>query len=133
MLLVSALACADLLLMPTQTEPMAVRAVDGMLRSRALIEKSRGSALPGRIVATLFDRRTRAGCDSLRQLERSYPELLSDHCIPVDTQLREASRLQTTVDRLDAHGRAAVAYRLLTEELLALDRDAAGKAVADAA
>lgn len=120
-LMVNALAACDSLLIPTQTEPMALRGLEGMLRTLAMISRARGIQLRHLIVPTLFDRRTRAGMDSLRELERRYGAEVWDDAIPVDTLLREASRQRLPLNKIDPHARGAVAYKLLLDAALQLD------------
>lgn len=120
-LMVNALAACDCLLIPTQTEPMSLRGLEGMLRTLAMISRARGVQLKHLIVPTLFDRRTRAGMDSLRELERRHGARVWDDAIPVDTLLREASRSKLPLNKIDPHARGAVAYKLLLDAALELD------------
>ena len=45
------------------------------------------------VVPTMFDRRTQASNQALRQLKRNYPEELWRFAIPIDTKFRDASRM----------------------------------------
>lgn len=108
-LIISALASADLVLAPTQTEPLALRALDGMLRTAAMVERSRGRALPVVVVPTLYDRRTRAAQDSLAALRARDDCRVWHEEIPVDARLREASRHNTTPAAFDPQSRGAQA------------------------
>lgn len=115
LLMVSALAASDLLVAPTQTEPLAMHGLSGLLRTSQMIERSRSRALPIRIVPTLYDRRTRAAQDTLTALRQAHGDLVWEEEIPVDTRLREASRADAAIPVAQAPSRGVIAYaRLLT-------------------
>jgi len=112
-LMVSALAAADLLLVPTQTEPLALRALDGMLRTAQMVERSRARPLPAVVVPSLFDARTRVARDSLAALRARSDCRVWQEAIPVDTRLREASRNARTPQTFDSGSRGAQAFARL--------------------
>jgi len=118
MLVINAFAVADLLVVPMQTEDLALRSLDRLLRTLAMFSQSSGRALPHLVVPTLFDRRTRASRDSLLKLRCRTDIQLWPDFIPVDTQLREASRLGVPVGQLAPEARAAEAYGRLLDALL---------------
>jgi chromosome partitioning protein len=112
-LMISALAAADLVLIPTQTEPLALQALDGMLRTVSMVERSRKHALPVVIVPSMYDRRTRVAQDSLAALRARSACTVWDEEIPVDTRLREASRNGASPEQFDAASRGANAFARL--------------------
>lgn len=112
-LMVSALAAADLLIAPTQTEPLALHGLDGLLRTAQMIERSRGRELPRRIVPTMYDKRTRAAQDTLASMRERHPGLVWESEIPVDTRLREASRDAQAPALAQTVSRGVVAYARL--------------------
>jgi chromosome partitioning protein len=59
-LMVNALAASQQLVIPVQTEHLAVKGLERMVNTLAMINRSRKQALPFSIVPTLFDRRTQA-------------------------------------------------------------------------
>ena len=119
-LMVNALAASQQLVIPVQTEFLAVKGLERMVSTLAMINRSRKQALPYLIVPTLFDRRTQASMSTLRALRNSYPEQLWPAYIPVDTRLRDASRAGLTPSQFDPNCRAVLAYRALLKHLLAL-------------
>jgi chromosome partitioning protein len=119
-LMVNALAASQQLVIPVQTEFLAVKGLERMVNTLAMINRSRKQALPYLIVPTLFDRRTQASMSTLRVLRNSYPENLWPAYIPVDTRLRDASRAGLTPSQFDPSCRAVLAYRALLKQLLAL-------------
>ena len=121
-LMVNALAACDRLLIPVQTEFLALKGLERMLHTLEMIGRARRVTPPYSIVPTLYDRRTRAANDSLQSLRRRYPEQLWDAAIPVDTQFREASRAGQPLSALQPQARGVIAYRGLLDYLLALER-----------
>jgi len=128
-LMVNALAASDRLLVPTQTEALALAGLERMLRSLSMIERSRGRPLPRTIVPTMFDARTHASRACLDQLRETYGEGVSQAVIPTDTQIREASAAGVPLSSWPAARRGGMAYRQLLDELLA----SPATSVADAA
>lgn len=118
-LMVNALAAAHRLIVPTQTEYMALKGLDRMLRTLEMINRSRAIRLPCLIVPTLFDRRTRASLVALDMLKEQHAQLLWDDLIPVDTQFREASRVGLPLSHHQPDSRGAQAFLKLTRHLLA--------------
>lgn len=117
-LMVNALAASQQLVIPVQTEFLAVKGLERMVNTLAMINRSRQQALPYTIVPTLFDRRTQASMGTLRVLRNSYPEHLWPAYIPVDTRLRDASRAGLTPSQFDNNSRGVIAYRALLKHLL---------------
>ena len=117
-LMVNALAASEHLLIPVQTEFLALKGLERMVNTLKMINRSRQQALPYSIVATLFDRRTQASMTALRMLKRQYPETLWQAYIPIDTRLRDASRAGLVPSRFDKSSRAILAYRALVKHVL---------------
>lgn len=117
-LMINALAACDHLLIPVQTEFLALKGLEHMLRTLTMVTRTRGVALPCTIIPTLFDRRTRAALDSLKALQERHGPQLWPGAIPVDTQFREASRAGVTPARLAPAARGVLAYQALLEVLL---------------
>lgn len=118
-LMVNALAASQQLVIPVQTEFLAVKGLERMVNTLAMINRSRQQALPYTIVPTLFDRRTQASMSTLRVLRNNYLEHLWQAYIPVDTRLRDASRAGLTPSQFDNNSRGVIAYRALLKHLLA--------------
>ena len=111
LLMINALAAADRVVIPTQTEPLAMHGLQGMLRTVAMVEKSRKRELPFTILPTLHDRRTRIGTDTLLQMQRQYGDAVWEDAIPLDTRLSHTDIL-THPATSDAYpGRGLAAYR----------------------
>lgn len=120
-LMVNALAAASCVIVPTQTEYLALKGLERMTRTLEMINRSRGRVLPHLVVPTIFDRRTRASIQVLRQLRADYAEVVWKSVIPVDTRFREASRQGRPLPCVDPASRGAKAFEVLLDELLAME------------
>ena len=120
-LMVNALAACDELLVPVQTEFLALKGLERMVHTLGMIQRSRKNPLPYTIVPTLFDRRTRASVDSLRELNQTYGARMWADAIPVDTQFREASKAGLPLTVQHPWSRGSQAYRRLLDEILSHD------------
>ncbi|MBI3560790.1 MAG: ParA family protein [Gammaproteobacteria bacterium] len=118
-LMVNALAAAEHLLVPVQSEFLAIKGLERMVRTLQMIMKSRKQALAYTVVATMFDRRTRAAHESLQLLREQYPEILWQGVIPLDTQFRDASRQGLPIPCFLPASRGAQAYLALLQHLTA--------------
>lgn len=116
-LMVNALAACDRLIIPVQTEFLALKGLDRMLKTLEMMKKSRQETIPYTIVPTMYDARTRASITTLNVLRDRYHQHLWDGCIPVDTQLRESSRVGVPAPILNPKTRAVHAYADLLEIL----------------
>ena len=116
LLMINALAAADRLVVPTQTDQLALHGLADMLRTAEMVERSRRRPLPSYVLPTLYDRRTRAGIHNLDLLHDRYEGRVWPAAVPVDTRLRDASSLPTAAVPT---GRGADAYRRALNWLLA--------------
>jgi len=126
LLMVNALAAADFLVVPVQTEHLALQGLERMLRTLAMVEQARGGPLPRLIVPTLHDRRTRAARLALERLRREHGEVLWELVVPADTRFRDAARAGCPPAAYAPRSRGALACRALLESLLELP-EAAGR------
>ncbi len=120
-LMVNAMAACDHLVIPVQTEFLALKGLERMLKTLSMITRSRSIRLPYTIVPTMFDRRTRASTETLRLLRTRYADDLWNSVIPVDTQFREASRMGVPLPMLLPQSRGVIAYEHLLDTLLSHD------------
>ncbi|MCL5043012.1 MAG: ParA family protein [Gammaproteobacteria bacterium] len=117
--MINALAACEQLVIPVQTEFLALKGLERMVHTLNMVNRSRKQALPFTIVPTLFDRRTQASVSTLRTLRQNYGTHLWQAFIPIDTKLRDASLAGVVPSRLDASARGVLAYRALLRYLLA--------------
>lgn len=116
-LMVNALAACERLIIPVQTEFLALKGLERMLHTINMVLRARKTDLAYTIVPTFFDKRTRASHDSLRVLQESWPQHLWDGVIPVDTKFREASRVGIPPPMFDPRARGVIAYTELLQVL----------------
>lgn len=120
-LMVNALAAADRLIVPTQTDPLALHGLDGMVRTATMIERSRGGPLPVSVLPTMYDRRTRSSIDTLQQLRTLHGERVWDDVIPLDTRLRDAA-LVLSAPTGERGGKGLAAYTRALQWLVGQSR-----------
>lgn len=117
-LMVNALAACEHLLVPVQTEFLALKGLERMMRTLQMIIQARKDGLAYTVVPTLFDRRTRASVQSLRSLREEYGDHVWDAVIPVDTLFRDASHQGSPLSLLHPDSRGSQAYAALLRTLL---------------
>ena len=117
-LMVNALAAANFLIIPVQTEFLALKGLERMKNTLAMITRARKITIPTLIVPSLYDRRTRAGRDTLEMLRDIYTDDLWDLVIPIDTQFRDASKKGMPLTALNIHARGVIAYEALLDTIL---------------
>lgn len=119
-LMVNALAASQRLIVPVQTEFLAMKGLERMLNTLRMIMRSRSNALPFTIVPTLYDRRTQASVKSLNELRKQYPEELWRFAVPVDTRFRDASQAGQVPSTYSPESQGTRAYGRLLDDLLAM-------------
>jgi len=117
-LMVNALAVCDQLLVPVQTEFLALKGLERMVHTLQMIMQSRNTVLNYTVIPTLYDKRTRASRGALEVLQEQYQDNLWPSVIPVDTQFREASRQGIPLSLLTRNTRGVEAYSKLLAFLL---------------
>jgi chromosome partitioning protein len=122
-LMVNALAACEHLIIPVQTEFLALKGLERMMRTLEMIGHSLNNNLAYTILPTMFDCRTRASNSTLQFLHERYPNEVWSGVIPIDTQFREASRLGVPLPLKAPKDRGAIAYGLLLDDLLGIESD----------
>ncbi|MCP5160373.1 MAG: ParA family protein [Hahellaceae bacterium] len=117
-LMINSLAAAQMLIMPVQTEFLAIKGLERMMHTLTMVMKSQKSKLEFLIVPTMFDRRTQASMQSLRTIKANWGDQVWRWAIPVDTKFRDASRAGIVPSALDATTHGVRAYEKLLETLL---------------
>ncbi|PSF06164.1 cobalamin biosynthesis protein CobQ [Marinobacter fuscus] len=117
-LMVNALAAAQFLVIPVQTEFLAIKGLERMLHTLQMIMRSQKNELPYMIVPTLYDRRTQASVKSLNLLRKTYQDTLWRFAVPVDTKFRDASQAGVIPSALDAQTHGVRAYDHLLDDIL---------------
>ncbi len=121
LLMVNALAACHRLLIPVQTEYLALKGLERMVHTLSMIQKARKQNVCYTIVPTFYDQRLKASIDTLQTLRSQHKDTIWDGVIPIDTQFREASQkgIPLSIERISCRGSRA--YSHLLDYLLELD------------
>lgn len=117
-LMINALAACDLLIIPVQTEFLAIKGLERMLNTLKMITMSGKHSMKYLVVPTMYDRRTRASQDGLEYMQSVFPDHLWKGLIPVDTNLRQACQFGQPINFKFPNSRSALAYEDLLNDLL---------------
>ncbi|ACE83045.1 ParA family protein [Cellvibrio japonicus] len=112
-LMINALAACQWLVVPVQTEFLALKGLEKMVNTLSMMSRSRKKPLYYSIVPVMFDRRTQASVTSLRTIRNTYPEHTWAGHIPVDTRFRDASKAGVPPHLFDSAARGVDAYSSL--------------------
>lgn len=118
MLMINALVACDHLIIPVQTELLAIKGLNRMLHTLDMIEHSLHKKLHYTIVPTMHDKRTLASMKSLQIMQDEYGKFLSIQPIPVDTKFRDASFSGKPLSHTNKDTHGLKAYQLLLEQIL---------------
>ncbi|MCG8325312.1 MAG: ParA family protein [Thiotrichales bacterium] len=117
-LLINALAACQRLIIPVQTEFLAIKGLERMLNTLNMITRSGKHSLDYLVVPTMYDPRTRASRHALASLQEHYRDHLWPDVIPVDTRLRECSRIGRAIHQVYPNCKSVGAYSRLLDSLL---------------
>lgn len=117
-LLINSIAACEKIIIPVQTEFLAMKGLERMLRTLDMVSRSQRRDVPYVIVPTLFDRRTQASVQSLLLLRTTYEQDIWPGAITVDTRLRDASRAGKPPNVFDPASRGVKMYASLLKYLL---------------
>lgn len=117
-LTVNALAAADRVIVPVQTEYYALEGLADLLDTVGLIQRELNPGLTiGGLVMTMHDGRTRLSTDVADELRQHFPGLLFDAVIPRNVRVAEAPSFGRPVTHHDPHSAGAGAYFELAKEV----------------
>ncbi|MBU3022229.1 ParA family protein [Aestuariibacter sp. A3R04] len=116
-LMVNALAACQKVVVPVQTEFLALKGLDRMIHTLEIMGRSLQKEFDTLIVPTMFDRRTNAAIQSHNKLVEDYGSRVWKGVIPVDTRFRDASQAQSPASVIYPRARGVYAYNKLLAEL----------------
>lgn len=122
-LMINALAASEKILVPVQTEFLALKGLDRMMRTLEIMSRTQKRSFNVQIIPTMYDKRVNAARNALIQLREDYPEQLWTGVIPVDTRFRDASQAQSPASVHSPRARGVYAYQKLLADLLAEGTD----------
>ncbi len=117
-LMVNSLAASDRIIVPVQTEFLALKGLDRMIKTLEIMQGEQKAPFNFTIVPTMFDKRTKASLMAYRKLLELYPNNVWSGVVPVDTNFRNASQIQRVPSDYASSSRGVSAYRSLLNYLL---------------
>lgn len=118
-LMVNALVAATTIIVPTQTEFLALKGLEGMVRTFTVMQRANKSVhFDYTIIPTMYDRRTKASVQSLSYLKTHYRDHIWRGSIPIDISFRESSAQRLPLPLMDDTRQGSVAYRNLLKSLI---------------
>ena len=122
-LLINALAACDRLIIPVQTEFLALKGLERMTHTLDMLAHSQKKPLNHVIVPTMFDKRTQASTTSLRDIRHEYGSDTWPGRVPVDTKFRDASKQGIPPNYFSSETHGVTAYRSLFKWMLSSYND----------
>ncbi len=117
LLMINALAACKRVIIPVQTEHLAIKGMERMLRSMKMIQRSLNTDIAYTILPTMYDQRTLASKSSLQVLQNDYTSQMTKIIIPIDTRLRDASHLGKPLNYMNGDSQGLKAYRRFVNTL----------------
>jgi chromosome partitioning protein len=119
-LMVNAIAACDRLIIPVQTEFLALKGLERMIATIKLMSSSQKKSYPYTIVATMYDKRTKASLEAYKVLQQTYQAKVWSAVVPIDTKFRDASLAHMPPNVHAPSSRGVFAYNTLLTYLLQL-------------
>lgn len=122
-MMVNAIAASHRILIPVQTEFLAMKGLERMIRTLEIMQKSQNSTFKISIIPTMYDRRTRASLETLQLLKSRYSQQVWNSAVPIDTKFRDASLKHLPPSSYSKNCRGVFAYKTLLSYLGRLEQD----------
>jgi chromosome partitioning protein len=120
---VNALAAADRVIVPVQSEFLALEGLVQFLETLSLVRRDLNPSLVlTGVLITMHDERTKLARDVERDLRRHFPELVFRTVIPRSVRVAEAPSFGVPVSQHAPTSRGSAAYRELALELAERER-----------
>lgn len=120
-MMVNALAASDRILIPVQTEFLAMKGLERMVRTLNIMQKARSQIFNVTVIPTMYDKRTKASLMTLQELKQKYCKQVWNSAVPIDTKLRDASLQHLPPSHYVKTSRGITAYKALLQYLQRLD------------
>lgn len=117
-LTLNALTAADLLIVPTQCEYFAARALRRIVELVKLVREKTNPRLTYRVLVTMFDRRNKISRLIFEQMRQGMSHLMFNTIIEVDVKLKESPALGQPITLYAPKTRGAQQYSALAKELM---------------
>ncbi len=116
-LLVNALVAADLLIIPIQTDFLALHGLKLLFDTIKILNKVLPEPVCYRVLPTLYDKRARACARVLELIEMKMSASMFKTVISMDTRFRDASAMGKVIYEIAPESRGAIAYKELAKEI----------------
>ena len=121
MLTINALACADSVLIPVQAAYLPVKGLEQLIKTIGRVQRrlNKNLYIEG-ILLTMVDSRTNFAKDISQLVVDTYSDQIGvfETLIPLSVRAAEISAEGSSIYQYDSKGKAASAYRSLTEEVI---------------
>lgn len=116
---VNALAAADLVLIPLQCEYLSLEGLTALTQAIDLVKKLANPSLEiGGIALTMTDFRANLAREVAEEVRKFFPNKVFETTIPRNVRLAESPSFGKPIFSYDPHSIGAMAYRLLTKEVM---------------
>lgn len=116
-MMVNALVACDRTLVPVQTEFLALKGLERMMKTLEIMQRSKRDKFRYTVIPTMFDKRTRASLMTLQSITAEHGDAVWDAVIPIDTKFRDASLLHIPPSIYAPTSRGSSAYQALLDYL----------------
>jgi chromosome partitioning protein len=126
LLTTNALACADKVIIPVQSEFLAAKGMSHLMSSILQVRKYINPNLKvGGILLTMVDGRTNLSKDISRELKETYGTVfkLFDSTIPRAVKVAETTRLGESILSYDKNSKIAESYKNFAKEVINYERE----------
>lgn len=122
LLTINALCASDEVLIPVQSEYLALEGLEQLLSTVDLVRKNLGRDLKiTGAVLTMYNRNNKLSREVAKKMRRDFPGYVFEAVIPRAVALAEAPRFGKTILQYAPVSRATMAYRELAEELIEVE------------
>lgn len=119
-LLVNALVASDLLVVPIQTDFLALHGLKLLFDTIRVLNKALPAPINYRVLPTLYDGRAKACARVLELLSTKMKDSMFETVIGMDTRFRDASAQGRVIYDIAPKSRGSRQYEALAQEILAL-------------
>lgn len=116
-LTLNALAAADLIIIPVQTELYAAQSLRQTIKLAAQLREQCNPNLDYRVLVAMYDMRNKISRMILEQMQHELGQILFETIIQIDTKLRESPAYGKPITSYAKKTRSAQQYRALAQEL----------------
>ncbi len=117
-LLISAIAASDEVIIPVMSDFLSARGVELLLSTIGKIETAINIKCNYKLLITMFDRRTNSSWKSLDYFKNKYQSCHFNSIINIDTRFRDASLIRKPLTYLDVNARGTLDYINVAKEII---------------